>query len=72
MSPEEALERQIAMYRALTGEQRLNLAFDLNEFAYSITRDGIRHQFPDASDEEVERELRRRIALRREIDKRLS
>jgi hypothetical protein len=65
MNAKAALERQIELYRAMTGEQRLKIALDLHEFACNIARAGIRHQFPDASADEVERHLRRRIELSR-------
>lgn len=66
MTPEEALERQIERYRAMTGEERLRIALDLHEFACEIARAGIRRQFPNADAEEVERHLRRRIELSRQ------
>jgi len=66
MTPEAALQRQIEIYRAMTGEQRLKIALDLHEFACNVAREGIRRQFPDAMPEEVERELRRRIELSRQ------
>lgn len=65
MTPEAALARQIELYRAMTGEQRLQIALDLHEFACNVARAGIRRQFPHADDAEVERELRRRIELSR-------
>lgn len=65
MFPDEGLARQIAMYRQMTGEQRLKIALDLHEFACNISRAGIRHQYPGATDEEVELHLRRRIELAR-------
>ena len=49
----------------MTGEERLKIALDLHEFACDLARAGIRRQFPDASAEEVERHLRRRIELSR-------
>jgi hypothetical protein len=66
MHPEAALEQQIECYRAMTGEQRLKIALDLHEFACNVAREGIRRQFPQASEEEVERHLRRRIELSRQ------
>lgn len=66
MSPDEGLARQIEMYRNMTGEQRIKIALDLHEFACNISRDGIRRQYPGASDEEVEQQLRRRIELTRQ------
>ena len=66
MTPDEALQRQIERYRAMTGEERLKIALDLHEFACNVAREGIRRQFPEASDDEVERHLRRRIELSRQ------
>ena len=64
MSPESALQQQIAHYQAMTGQERLKIALSiLHEFACNVARAGIRRQFPLASSEEVDRELRRRIQL---------
>lgn len=65
MDPATALDRQIAAYREMTGEQRLAIAFDLHQLACDLAREGIRAQFPDAGEEEVERMLRARIELGR-------
>ncbi len=65
MSPAEATERQIEQYRAMTGEQRLQIALDLHEFACNVAREGIRRQYPQATAEEVEQQLRHRIELGR-------
>jgi hypothetical protein len=61
MTPEAALEKQIERYRAMTGEERLKIALDLHEFACNIAREGIRHQFPDADEQEVDHRLRERL-----------
>jgi hypothetical protein len=66
MDPETAVQQQIERYRAMTGEERLKIALDLHEFACNVTREGIRWQFPDATAEEVDRHLRRRIELSRQ------
>ncbi len=66
MSPAEATQRQIEQYRAMTGQQRLQIALDLHEFACNVAREGIRRQFPNATEEEVEQQLRRRIELGRQ------
>ncbi|MGP8200452.1 MAG: hypothetical protein ACLQU4_13225 [Limisphaerales bacterium] len=63
MKPEAVLDFQIKKYRQMTGEQRLKLALDLHEFACNVSRQGIRHQFPEADEAEVERRLRERIQL---------
>lgn len=49
----------------MTGEQRLKIALDLHEFACNVAREGIRRQHPDATTEQVEQFLRRRIELSR-------
>lgn len=66
MTPDDALALQIQRYRAMTGEQRLKIALDLHEFACNVAREGIRRQYPNATDAEVEAHLRRRIELSRE------
>jgi hypothetical protein len=61
--PESALAEQIALYRRMSGEERLAIALRLHELACDVAREGIRAQHPDADDEEVERRLRLRISL---------
>ena len=63
MNPHAALEEQIAMYRRMTGEQRLGIALSLHELACDVAREGIRSRRPNADDAEVERQLRSRLAL---------
>jgi len=65
MDPATALDRQIAAYRAMTGEQRLAIALNLHALACNLAREGIRVRFPNADEEEVERLLRARIELGR-------
>ena len=61
MNPEVALARQIERYRTMTGEERLRIALDLHAFSCEVAREGIRHQFPDAGEAEIERRLRQRL-----------
>lgn len=65
MTPDAALQKQIEMYRAMTGEQRLAIALDLHAFACEVAREGIRHQHPEADEAEVDRLLRQRIEASR-------
>ncbi len=65
MTPEQALDRQIEKYRQMTGEQRLMIALGLHEMSCEISREGIRHQFPEADEAEVERRLHHRLELAR-------
>lgn len=66
MTPDAALDLQIEKYRQMTGEQRLKIALDMHEFACQIAREGIRSQYPGASEKEVEQHLRARIRLARQ------
>lgn len=66
MTPEAALEKQIELYRQMTGEQRLAIALDLHELSCEVAREGIRHDHPNADAAEVERLLRRRVELSRQ------
>ncbi len=65
MTATAALEKQIELYRRMSGEQRLAVALELHELSCNIAREGIRRQHPDADAAEVERLLRRRIELAR-------
>jgi hypothetical protein len=67
MDSATALERQLEAYRRMTGEERLAIALRLHELACEMAREGIRHQHPDASSEEVERLLQKRLRLTREL-----
>ena len=63
MTPEAACEEQIKRYRRMTGEERLGIALRLHELSCNVAREGIRAQFPDASEETVQEKLRERIRL---------
>lgn len=65
MAPAAALEKQIAQYRAMTGEQRLLLALDLHAFSCEIARENIRRAHPGADPAQVEQLLHRRLKLAR-------
>ncbi|MDD5199395.1 MAG: hypothetical protein PHC88_06285 [Terrimicrobiaceae bacterium] len=65
MTAAAALDRQIARYREMTGEQRLAVALELHEMSCDIAREGIRRQSPNADEAEVERLLHRRLELAR-------
>lgn len=65
MTPEAALERQINRYRGMTGEERLRIGLELHELACNVAREGIRSQFPEADEAEVDRRLRQRLELAR-------
>ena len=66
MNAEAALQKQIELYRQMTGEQRLQISLGLHELSCEVARAGIRDQFPNATPGEVEKKLRERIALTRD------
>jgi len=59
--PEEGVQKQIEIYRSMTGAQRLHIGFELYELAVEICRTGIKNQYPDWSEREIEAELRKRL-----------
>jgi len=65
VSPKAATEMQIERYRQMTCEERLGIALRLHELSCEMARIGIRRQHPGASEEEVNRLLRKRIELAR-------
>lgn len=65
MTPDDALNKQIELYRGMTGEQRLKIALDLHTLTCNVARAGIRRRYPDATDDEVEKHLRQRIEMGR-------
>jgi hypothetical protein len=67
MTPEEALEKQIELYRAMSLEERVAIGLRLHELACEMARLGIRRQHPSASPEEVEAFLRQRLELARRL-----
>ena len=72
MNPDRALQEQIERYRRMTGEQRLAIALNLHELSCNVAREGIRHQNPGADEAEVERLLRQRLQLARQLSIRCS
>lgn len=65
MTPDDALAKQIELYRKMTCEQRLRIALDLHTMACNLARAGIRKRFPEATEDEIDRQLRKRIELAR-------
>ena len=54
-----AREVQLRVQRAMSGEQRLLLAFEMSLFARELARAGIRREHPDWEEPRVARELLR-------------
>ncbi|MCD0462306.1 hypothetical protein [Roseiconus lacunae] len=69
MEEQEDIEQlQIEAYRRMTGEERLRIGLGLFEASLGVARAGIRNRFPEATDEEVEENLRERIRIGYEIE----
>jgi len=49
-------------------EEKLSAGFELFEFACGLSRGGIKEQFPEADDAEIERILAERLALGRRLE----
>ena len=56
---DSAREVQLQVQRAMTGEERLLLAFEMSQFARELARAGIRRKHPDWEEARVARELLR-------------
>lgn len=61
MKPTDATNRQIELYRQMTGEERLKIALDLHELSCQVAREGIRSSYPNSTNEFVDEKLRQRI-----------
>jgi len=62
MKPEDAEKLQLEIYRKMSGERRLLLAFELYEFQRNVTREALRREHPHATEAEIEAMLRRRMS----------
>lgn len=54
---------KVEMAKRMTVGERFDSAIELFEGALGMMRAGIRHQFPDAGEPEVERIVRERLAI---------
>jgi Rv0078B-related antitoxin len=50
---------QLQIQSAMSGEQRVTLAYEMSMFARELAREGIRRDHPDWSDAQIARELLR-------------
>jgi len=65
---DDSFRQKIERARRMTGDQRFREGLALCDRTFRIMADGIRHQFPTASPEEVLRILRERLAIIRKIE----
>ena len=55
----EAKALQIKIQSAMTGEQRITLAYEMSMFARDLAKEGIRRDHPDWTEAQIARELLR-------------
>jgi hypothetical protein len=56
----EARTRQLEILRAMSGERRMMLAYEMSMFVRGIAKEGIRRDHPDWTEAQIARELLRR------------
>ena len=56
----EARARQLEILRAMSGEQRMMLAYEMSMFMREIAKEGIRRDHSDWTEAQIARELLRR------------
>jgi len=56
----EARAKQDEILRAMSGEQRMTLAYEMSMFVRELMREGIRRDHPDWTEAQIARELLRR------------
>jgi Rv0078B-related antitoxin len=59
---------EVLRARQMSAAEKLSAGYELFNFACGVTRAGIRHQFPAADDNEIERILVDRLALRDRLE----
>jgi len=55
----EARSLQFEIWRKMSGEQRMALAYEMSMFARELMKEGIRHDHPEWTEEQVTREVLR-------------
>ena len=64
---DDSFRRQIERARRMTPDERFREGLALCDRTFRLMRDGIRHQFPNASASEMQQILRERLAKLRAI-----
>ena len=70
MTPADSHNAQIDKYRRMSGHERLLVGLRLHELSCEIAREGIIAMMPEATDDEIAEELRRRLKLAYQIGER--
>jgi hypothetical protein len=65
---DEIYRQKIRQARSMTPEERVLASFELTDFALELMAAGVRAQFPDADEPEVQRIIGDRIARVRQLE----
>jgi hypothetical protein len=65
---DDSFRKRVERARRMTGDERFREGLALCDRTFRIMKDGIRHQFPMATPEEVSRILRQRLSAHRAIN----
>lgn len=60
---DQLYREKILVARRMTPEERVLGCFELTEFVRQVMTDGVRDQFPEADEEEVQAIVRKRVAI---------
>lgn len=61
MQTKKENKRYYEILRAMNGEQRLKIGFEMYNFTMKLVEASIRNQYPEISDEELKRKIKERI-----------
>ena len=61
MKPDEGAKKQVEIYKRMSGKDRLKIAFELWEMAFSMVKASEKALNPDLSEMEIEKLARRRM-----------
>ncbi len=62
MQTKKENKRYYEILRAMSGEQRLKIGFEMRDFTMKLVEASIRNQYPEISDEELKRKIKERIS----------
>jgi len=61
---EQAERLRVQLYRRMTPQERIQLAAEMFEWGVRMVQDSIKHRQPNITDEELRRQVRRRVLPR--------
>jgi len=63
MTPQEGLQKQLELYRQMSGMQRLQIGFELYDLSREMVQCSVRNQYPQWNAAQLENEVNRRFRL---------